>query len=69
MHAYEFNTIVRDGIIHVPKQFSEENFSRVRVILLADSVKKDSEPCNSKFTAMRLKTKGFTFNREEAHER
>ena len=69
MQAYEFNTVVRDGIIHIPKQFSDRQLSNVRVILLTDSVKKVSEPRKNKFTAMRLKTKGFTFNREEAHER
>jgi len=69
MQAYEFNTVVRDGIIHVPKQLSEEKLSWVKVILLAESAKKISVPPRNKFTAMRLKTKGFTFNREEAHER
>ena len=69
MQAYEFNTVVRDGIIHIPKQFSDKQLSNVRVILLADTAKKVSEPRRNKFTAMRLKTKGFTFNREEANER
>ena len=69
MQAYEFNTVVRNGIIHIPKQFSDKRLSNVRVILLTDSAKKVSEPRKNKFTAMRLKTKGFTFNREEAHER
>ena len=69
MQAYEFNTVVRNGIIHIPKQFSDKQLSSVRVILLADSTNKISEPRKNKFTAMRLKTKGFTFNREEVHER
>ena len=69
MQAYEFNAVVHNGVIHVPKQFSDEQLSNVRVILLADSVKKTSDSHKNKFTAMRLKTKGFTFNREEAHER
>jgi hypothetical protein len=69
MQAYEFNTIVRNGIIYIPKQFSDKQLSNVRVILLADSATKISNPRKNKFTAMRLKTKGFTFNREEAHER
>jgi hypothetical protein len=69
MQAYEFNTVVRDGIIHIPERFSDKQLSNVRVILLADLAKKVSEPRKNIFTAMRLKTKGFTFNREEAHER
>jgi len=69
MQAYEFKTVVRDGLIHIPEQLINEKLSNVRVILLADTVKKVSEPHKNKFTAMRLKTKGFTFNREEIHER
>jgi len=69
MQAYEFNTVVRDGVIHIPKHFSEEKLSWVKVILLADSAKRISTPRRNKFTAMRLKTKGFTFNREEVYER
>ena len=67
MQAYEFNTVVRDGIIHVPKHFSEEDVSWVKVILLANPMRKIDEPRKKNFTAMRLKTKGFTFNREEAY--
>ena len=69
MQAYEFNTVVRDGLIHIPDRLFDKQLSNVRVILLADSVKKFSEPRENKFTAMRLKTRGFTFNREEIHER
>ena len=69
MQAYEFNAVVHDGLIHIPEQFTDYNLSNVRVILLADSVKNNSKPRQSKFTAMRLKTKDFTFNREEIYER
>jgi len=69
MEAYEFNAVVRNGMIPIPELLSDENLSNVRVILLADAVKKVSMPRKSKFTAMRLKTKGFTFNREEIHGR
>jgi hypothetical protein len=68
MKAYEFNAVVQGGVIHIPKQFSDENLSWVRVILLSGYMEKKSQHRN-KFTAMRLKTKGFTFNREEAYER
>ena len=69
MQAFEFNTVVRDGVILIPEQFCGENLSRVRVILLTETVKEVSESRKNKFTAMRLKTKGFIFNREETHER
>ena len=69
MRAYEFSTVVHDGIIHVPKQFTDKRLLNVRVILLTDLEKKATVPRKNKFTAMRLKTKDFTFNREEVHER
>ncbi len=36
MQAYEFNTVVRNGIIHIPEQFSDKQLSEVRVILLSN---------------------------------
>lgn len=69
MQAYEFKTIVRDGLIHIPQQLSDKQLTEVKVIILVDPVKKVSKPRKNKFTAMRLKTKDFTFNREEIHER
>ena len=69
MKSYEFIADVDNGIINIPERFTDESLSRVRVILLADSVKRVPENRKNRFTAMRLKTKGFTFNREESHER
>ena len=71
MQAYEFNAVVRNGQIQIPEKLSVEKLSNVRVILLADSAKNAFSTFSqeSKFTAMRLKTKGFTFDREEIHER
>jgi len=69
MHAYEFKTVVHNGLIHIPEHLSDENLTSVRVILLADTVNKVSEPDKNKFTAMRLKTQGFTFDREAIHAR
>jgi hypothetical protein len=69
MIAYEFSTVVQDGIIHVPKQLSDKKLLNVRVILLTELAKDSTKPHKNNFTAMRLKTKDFTFNREELHER
>jgi hypothetical protein len=69
MEAYEFNTIVQNGLIRIPKQLSDKNISWVKVILLSDEGNHAVALGRTKFSAMRLKTKGFTFNREEAHER
>jgi hypothetical protein len=69
MQAYEFNAVVCDGMIPIPEQLCCEGLLHVKVILLADAVQQVSKTHKSKFTAMRLKTKGHTFNREDAHER
>jgi len=69
MQAYEFKTVVNNGLIQIPERLSDKNLSQVRVILLAETVKNLSVPRKNKFTAMRLKTKGLTFSREEANER
>jgi len=69
MQAYEFNAVVRDGLIHIPKQLSDKQLSNVRVIILSNSVKKVFSPREKKFSAMRLKTKGLIFDREELLER
>jgi len=67
MRAYEFNSIVeKEGIIHIPKQYLENISSPVKIILLANE---DALQGNSKhFSAMKLKTKGFKFDRELANE-
>ena len=69
MQAYEFNTIVHEGIIRIPEQYRNEQLSSVKVILLSNPAKTGAAAGKKKFTAMQLKTKGFTFNREESNER
>jgi len=67
MQAYEFNSIVEnEGIIHIPKQYLEKISSPVKIILLANE---DTLQSNKKhFSAMKLKTKGFKFDRDLANE-
>jgi hypothetical protein len=69
MQAYEFNTVVHEGIIRIPEQYQDKLLSPVRVILLSNATAPAVSTGNKKFTAMKLKTKGFIFNREEANER
>ena len=69
MRAYEFNTVVRRGIIHIPKEFSDEKLSWVKVILLSKQEEEIIQSNKNTFSAMRLKTKDFIFNREEIYER
>jgi hypothetical protein len=68
MPMYEIDTVVEnDGVIHIPRQYLENISSAVKVVLFSKE-----EPLQNKtksFSAMKLKTKGFTFNREAANER
>jgi hypothetical protein len=70
MQAYEFSAAVHDGMIRIPEQYQGELLSPVvRVILLSNPAAPNVDASNEKFTAMKLQTKEFTFNREEANER
>jgi hypothetical protein len=70
MQIYEFNTVIHNGIIHIPEHLYNKQLSKVKVILLSENIS-DSviKPRKEKFSAMKLQTRGFTFNREDAHER
>jgi len=46
MQAYEFHTIVRDGVIQVPTNLVDKELSHVRVILLSDAITNSTEPQN-----------------------
>jgi hypothetical protein len=66
MQAYEFSSVIDNGIIHVP-EYIERLVSPVKVIILANE---DSEtPQKKTFSAIKLKTKGFKFDRDLANER
>jgi hypothetical protein len=68
MQAYEFSSVIEDdGIIHIPSQYLQNISSPVKIILLANT-----ETQNKKgeiFSAIKLKTKGFKFDRDVANER
>jgi hypothetical protein len=68
MLAYEFNTVIgKGGVIHIPKQYLEKVTSPVKVILLSNE--ELSQNMGTHFSAMKLKTKDFKFDREAANER
>ncbi|MDR0321054.1 MAG: hypothetical protein LBI28_06080 [Treponema sp.] len=68
MQAYEFSSIINnDGVVHIPKQYLEKISSPVKIILLSEDGVQNNR--KKKFSAIKLKTKGFQFNREEANER
>jgi len=66
--AIEFKAKVDKGIIEIPEKFKNKLGREVRVILLLED-KEDEYVGRPRFTAVRINTKGFKFNREEANER
>jgi hypothetical protein len=69
MQIYEFNSVVEDnGIIRIPEQYRHNILSPVKVIVYAND---EIQSSNKKkhFTAMKIKTKGFKFDRDEANGR
>jgi hypothetical protein len=68
MQAYEFSSVIEDdGIIHIPSQYLQSISSPVKVILLTtDETQNKMEKI---FSAIKLKTKGFKFDRDVANER
>ena len=68
MKAIEFKARANEGIIEIPEEFKNKLNQEVRVIiLLEEKVKKYSDKHH--FTATKIRTKDFKFNREEANER
>jgi hypothetical protein len=67
MQAYEFSSIIEnEGVIHIPKQYLEKVSSPVKIILLSND---ETLTNGSKhFSAIKLKTSGFKFDREAANE-
>jgi hypothetical protein len=66
MQAYEFDAAIENGIIRVPPMYRDRIRSHVKVILLEQEGEKTAP---KEFTALRLHTKGYKFDREEANER
>lgn len=67
MQALEFETNVENGTIFLPKNLGMLNNKHVKVVLMTF----DTNPSFNKkgFSAPTLKTKNFTFSRDEANER
>jgi hypothetical protein len=69
MLAYEFSSVVEDnGIIHIPPEYLQNISSPGKVILIVNA---EFQSNNGKkhFSAIKLKTQGFKFDRNAANER
>ena len=71
MHAVEFESQVEGGMIRIPERYKSAIGSRVKVIVLTDehSAAKRGRFGPEDFTELRLSTRGWKFDREEANER
>lgn len=70
MQAIEFIAKSEKGSIKVPKEYQEQLQDQFRVIILQEAVA-PKKSANKKRTlnAVKIKTKGFKFNRDEANAR
>jgi hypothetical protein len=68
MHAIEFETQAHNGIVEIPEQYLAWKNKTVKVILL-DIEKEEPLIKPIQFNAVKLKTKGYRFNRDQANER
>jgi hypothetical protein len=68
MHAIEFETQAHNGIVEIPQQYLAWKNKTVKVILL-DIEKEESLIKPIQFNAVKLKTKDYRFNRDQANER
>jgi hypothetical protein len=64
---YVWQVVCTDGIIHIPSQYLQNISSPVKVILLTGDETRNKT--GKTFSAIKLKTKGFKFDRDTANER
>lgn len=71
MEAIEFTTEAKDGVIKIPKKYQAQLQDTFRVIILQESSSETKKVPRSKrvLRAVKIKTKGFKFDREEANAR
>lgn len=72
MQAIEFETKAKNGMIKIPKEYLSAMQDTLRVIILIDkseTKKLKSTTQKRALKALKLKTKGFKFDRDEANER
>jgi hypothetical protein len=77
MQTIEFQSVVENDTIHIPEPYKGQLTSPVTVMIFADDIQrpkihrltKTGPLTPNDFSAIKLNTKGFKFNREEANER
>ena len=66
MQAFEFKTMVQDGVIRIPNKYLKKIPQKIKVIVLAETFEKDN---TYPFPYFAVDTTGYIFDRDEANER
>ena len=72
MYAIEFEATIEDGIVRIPDDINNigETYKAKFVMMYDDSYEINIEKRDKKMmSAISIDTKGYKFDREEAHER
>jgi hypothetical protein len=71
MYAVEFETTIKNGVVHIPKEYKDlQEKRRVRFLIMYDNDDKyKANTKKRKMSAISIDTRGFKFDRDEAHER
>ena len=73
MYAVEFETTIKNGIVHIPKEYKDlQEKQEVRFLIMYDSdgeYKTNTKERKKEMSAISIDTRGFKFDRDEAHER
>jgi len=73
MHTVEFQAIIEDGIVRIPKEYKDLQKKReVRFFIMYgdnDEYRTNTEKRKKKMNAISIDTIDFKFDRDEAHER
>jgi hypothetical protein len=70
MYAVEFQTVIKNGMIEIPKLYQADMPSRVRVIILADSSEHKNENIIDRLMKSPRKVGNFSpMKREEIYDR
>ena len=70
MKKIEFFAEPEDGTFKIPEKYQKDlEEGEIKVVLFIDYKKEKKRSFNKKFKALELDTRGFKFDRDEAHER
>ena len=69
MQIARFETFIYNDAIPIPTQYKKVIPQKTRIIVKIESMNRESTFTKRTFEAVKIKTKGFKFNRDEANER